>query len=468
MSQKIDNGRGCPGPTEITRHSMLKRFKKGGIHPNPMKLTAGRPILATEAPREVRLLLSQHIGAPAKSIVKPGDEVEAGQMVAEAGGFVSAPVHTPIAGKVKKIEQVRDAQGLWKEAILIEAPEPEEGARPASVDFDESHPLRSDEEIDRLSGQEIIEIVGQAGIVGLGGAAFPTRVKLTIPQGKKAEVFIINGAECEPYLTCDDALMRRYPREIVAGLRYLMKATSAPRALIGIEANKPEAIAALTDAVKDYPEIEVSALRTAYPQGGETQLIEALTGRVVPAGGLPIDAGAVVDNVATAFAVYRAVKFGEPLMKRVVTVTGVDVENGGNFIAANGMATDRLIELAGGLPENTGKVIGGGPMMGRAMSTVEAPLTKGSGGILIVPEKESGRGVVSPCIRCCRCVSVCPMSLEPYLLQNLGQFGMAEEAREAGVLNCMECGCCSYICPANRPIVDYIRLSKLQIRKLPK
>lgn len=430
-----------------------------------MKLTAGRPIRPTEAPAEVRLLLSQHIGAPAKCIVKPGEEVSAGQKVAEAGGFVSAPVHTPIAGKVKKIELIRDAQGLWKEAIIIEALPAEDGEKRLEIAYDESKPLRSDEEIEALTAKEIIDIVGEAGIVGLGGASFPTRVKLTIPEGKKADYFIVNGAECEPYLTCDDALMRRYPREITEGVRYLMRATGAPKALIGIEANKPEAIMALTEATKGSPEIEVVPLRTAYPQGGEKQLIEALTGRAVPAGGLPIDAGAVVDNVATAFAVYRAVRYGEPLMKRVVTVTGISVEDGGNFIAANGMATDRLIDLAGGIPENTGKIIGGGPMMGRAMSQPDAPLVKGSGGILIMPEKDSQRRTPGPCIRCCRCVEVCPMSLEPYLLQSLGEFGMTDEAKEAGLMNCMECGCCSYICPSSRPIVDYIRLSKLRARK---
>lgn len=463
MSAQVDSGRKSTGTLKIAK--MLKRFKKGGVHPDPMKLTAGRPIMATEAPREVRLLLSQHIGAPAKCIVKPGEEVAAGQMIAEAGGFVSAPVHTPIAGKVKKIELVRDAQGLWKEAVWIEAPTPAEGEGSPRMEFDERSPLRSDGEIDALTPEEIVGIVGDAGIVGLGGAAFPTRVKLTIPEGKKAEIFVINGAECEPFLTCDDALMRRYPDEIVKGVRYLMKSVSAPRAIIGIEANKPEAIEALQHATMCHADIEVVPLRTRYPQGGEKQLVEAVTGRVVPAGGLPIDAGVVVDNVATAFAVYRAVKFGEPLMKRVVTVTGVNVKNGGNFIAANGMTTSSLIDIAGGLPEDTGKVIGGGPMMGRAMSTLDAPLTKGSGGILIVPERESERGKVSPCIRCCKCVQVCPMSLEPYLLQSFGEFEMAEEAKEAGVLNCMECGCCSYICPSNRPIVDYIRLDKLLLRK---
>lgn len=444
---------------------MLKKFKKGGIHPDPMKLTAGRPIEATNAPKEVRLFLAQHIGAPAKCIVKVGDEVTTGQKIAEAGGFVSAPVHTPIAGKVKKVELVRDAQGLWKEAIVIESLPAEEGEEPVKIQYDDKAPLRTAEEIEALTPKEIIDIVGEAGIVGLGGASFPTRVKLTIPEGKKADCFILNGAECEPYLTCDDALMRRYPNEIVAGLRYLMKAVGAPKAIIGVEANKPEAITALNNAVMMYPDIEVATLRTRYPQGGEKQLIQAVTGRVVPAGGLPIDAGCVVDNVATAFAVFRAVKFGEPLMKRVVTVTGVSLEQGGNFIAANGMSTHELIDISGGIPSDTGKVISGGPMMGRAISDVEAPLVKGSGGVLLMPEKDSLRARVLPCIRCCKCVEACPMNLQPYLLQTLGEFDLPAEGKEAGLLYCIECGCCSYVCPSCRPIVDYIRLSKLQIRK---
>ena len=443
----------------------LKRFSKGGVHPNPMKLTEGRPITPTPAPREVRLLLSQHIGAPAKCIVKPGEEVAEGQKIAEAGGFVSAPVHSPIAGKVKKIELVRDAQGLWKEAVLIEAHPLAEGEKRKMVEFAEPKPLRSDEEIAKLSGKDIIEIIGEAGIVGLGGAAFPTRVKLSIPPGKKADCFLINGAECEPYLTCDDALMRKYPRQIIDGVKLLMRAADTPEACIGIEANKPEAIQAMEAATMGLQNVHVVPLRTRYPQGGEKQLIQALTGRVVPAGGLPIDAGAVVDNVATAFAVHRAVRYGEPLYKRVVTVTGEEMHKGGNFIAANGMTTRELLDMAGGLPKDTGKLIAGGPMMGRAMSTDEAPLVKASGGFLAMPESESQRGEVGPCIRCCKCVDACPMNLQPYLLQILGEFDKPEEAKENGVMNCIECGCCSYTCPSNRPLLDYIRLSKIQLKK---
>ncbi|MCH5214925.1 MAG: electron transport complex subunit RsxC [Muribaculaceae bacterium] len=443
----------------------LKRFKNGGVHPDPMKLTAGKPIVGAPCPRKVTLFLSQHIGAPAKCIVKVGEKVEEGQMVAEAGGFVSAPVHTPIAGVVKKIDLVRDSQGLWKEAILIEEEPSEEPKKSQTLGFDQKNPLRSDDQIEKLSGKEIVDIIAEAGIVGLGGAAFPTRVKLTLPPGKKADVFLINGAECEPYLTCDDALMRAYPGEIVRGIRYLMKASGTSKAMIGIEANKPEAIEALEMVTMSSPDIEVVPLRTAYPQGGEKQLIQALTGRAVPAGGLPIDAGVIVDNVATAFAVYRAVKFGEPLVKRVATVTGVDVKDAGNFIVAVGTDMNSVLELAGGIPEETGKIISGGPMMGRAVSQPDAPLMKANGGFVLMPKTDTARGEVAPCVRCCKCVDACPMNLQPYLLQILAEYELPDDAKENGVLNCMECGCCSFICPSNRPIVDFIKLSKLQLRK---
>ena len=449
---------------------MLKTFRKGGVHPDPMKITAGKPIRTIPMPKEVKILLSQHIGAPAKCIVKPNDVVKAGQMVGEAAGFVSAPVHTPIAGKVKKIELVRDGQGLWKEAVIIEAfpPEGEEAPGELKADFDCSSPVRSDNEIMALTPKEIVEIVGDAGIVGLGGASFPTRVKLTLPPGKSADLFIINGAECEPYLTCDDTLMRTYAKEVVEGIVYLMRAAGTPKAIIGIEANKPEAIHSMQEAAKLRMDLEIVPLRTRYPQGSEKQLIEALTGRVVPAAGLPVDAGVIVDNVATAFAVQRAVRYGEPLMKRIATVTGIGVKDAGDFIVPTGISARELIEYAGGLPEDAGKVISGGPMMGRSMSQLDSPMAKANGGILVMPADESMRGDVSPCIRCCNCVTACPMSLEPYLLQTLGEFDKDDEALEAGVLNCLECGCCSYICPSNRPLLDYIRLSKQRVRKMKK
>ncbi|MBD5311401.1 MAG: electron transport complex subunit RsxC [Bacteroides sp.] len=433
----------------------MKTFHKGGIHPNPDKLTADMHTMPVAAPAVCRLMLSQAIGAPAKPVVKPGESVTAGQMVAEAGGFVSAPVHTPVSGTVKKIEPVRNPQGLWQDAIIIEtAP----GENPEEQ--------RQSRTIDEVSPKEIIDIVGRAGIVGLGGATFPTRVKLSVPSGKKAEVIVINGAECEPYLTCDDRLMQENPKAIVDGTRLIMKATDCQRAVIGIEENKTLAIEAMRKAVRDIPSITVEVLVKKYPQGSEKQLIEATTGRVVPAGGLPIDAGAIVDNVATAAAVADAVLRGLPLTARIVTVTGPAVSKPGNFLVPLGTPVSTLIELAGGLPEDTGKVIGGGPMMGRAMCDLEAPTTKGLSGVLILPRGMSMRAEAGPCIRCARCVSVCPMGLEPYLLMTLGELGRWEEAKARGAANCLECGCCSYTCPASRPLLDYIRLDKMEIRKL--
>lgn len=433
----------------------MKTFHKGGIHPNPDKLTADIPTMPVAAPAVCRLMLSQAIGAPAKPVVKPGESVTAGQMVAEAGGFVSAPVHTPVSGTVKKIEPVRNPQGLWQDAIVIET---------APGEYPEEQ--RQSRTIDEVSPKEIIDIVGRAGIVGLGGATFPTRVKLSVPPGKKAEVIVINGAECEPYLTCDDRLMQENPKAIVDGTRLIMKATDCQRAVIGIEENKPLAIEAVRKAVRDIPSITVEVLVKKYPQGSEKQLIEATTGRVVPAGGLPIDAGAIVDNVATAAAVADAVLRGLPLTARIVTVTGPAVSKPGNFLVPLGTPVSTLIELAGGLPEDTGKVIGGGPMMGRAMCDLEAPTTKGLSGVLILPRGMSMRAEAGPCIRCARCVSVCPMGLEPYLLMTLGELGRWEEAKARGAANCLECGCCSYTCPASRPLLDYIRLDKMEIRKL--
>lgn len=447
----------------------LKSFGKGGVHPNPNKLTADNPIQGMPLPKSVSLFLSQHIGAPAKCIVKPNDVVKAGQMVAEAGGFVSAPVHTPIAGKVKKIDKVRDGQGLWKECILIEAEPTEEGSHIQQfVAYDETAPLRSEEEIAALSPKEIIDIVAEAGIVGLGGASFPTRVKLSIPPWKSADLFLINGAECEPYLTCDDILMRTYTRQILDGISYLMRAAGTQEAIIGIEANKQTAIERLRNEVSSYGNISVVPLKTMYPQGSEKQLIYALTGRVVPTGGLPVDAGVIVDNVATAFAVERAVRYGEPLMKRVVTVTGPNVSRPGNYLVATGTSSEEVIAFAGGIPENTGKIISGGPMMGRAMSCIDAPMAKANGGILLLPEEMSNRAEPLPCIRCAKCVAACPMNLEPYFLEILGEFDQIVEAKEHGALNCLECGCCSYVCPSNRPILDYIRLARQKIRNLPR
>lgn len=432
-------------------------FKKGGIHPPENKITADKPIVAAPVPTEVRIMLSQSIGVPAKPIVKPGDTVTSGQMIAEAAGFVSAPVHSPVKGVVKKIEPTRTPQGIWQDSIVISV---------EALDNDSlSLKPRTDDEVRRLSSEEIVSIIGESGIVGLGGATFPTRVKLTIPKGKIATTVLINGAECEPYLTCDDALMREEANKIVKGAQLIMRATGARECFIGIEDNKPEAIAAMTKAVNSVASMGVVTLKKKYPQGSEKQLIYAITGKIVPAGGLPIETGCIVDNVATAYAIYDAIYNRKPLTDRVVTVTGPSLSNPGNFFVKNGTPIDDIIKFAGGLPEDTGKVIAGGPMMGRAISCLEATATKGLSGIVVLPESESVRKLSQPCIRCSKCIYVCPMGLEPYLFMLQADVRMWESMAEHGVMNCLECGCCSYACPANRPILDMIKLGKQELRK---
>ncbi|MCM1291117.1 MAG: electron transport complex subunit RsxC [Prevotella sp.] len=437
---------------------MIKTFKKGGIHPKADKLTAKTAIKPLPTPATIRLMLSQSIGAPAKAIVKSGDYVTMGQLVAEPGSFVSAAIHSPVAGTVKKIESTRNPRGLWQESILIETD-------PDAVHEIKTTP-RSEVEIEALSSKDLIRIIAEAGIVGLGGAAFPTHVKLSIPEGKHADYILINGAECEPFLTCDDVLMKESADTIISGTRLLMKASGAARGIIGIEENKPEAIERMREAARPHDDISVVILRKKYPQGSEKQLIEALTGRRVPPGALPIDVNVIVDNVATANAVYDAVYLRIPLIRRVVTITGPLLDAGGNFLAPNGVSIKDLIDFAGGLPEDTGKVISGGPMMGQAVADLDAPIVKATGGITILPENMSQRKDSGPCIRCARCVSACPMGLEPYLLILQSQRSYWEETRKHSAMACLECGCCSYICPAHRPLLDYIKLAKSHIRTL--
>ncbi len=434
----------------------MKTFRKGGIHPDGSKLTSEAAVIAIQMPAELALPLSQAIGAPSKPLVKAGDTVQRGQMIAEAGGFVGAPVHSPVTGTVKKLDHVHTPQGQWQDAIIITPDTEAQDTDPA--------PLTA-EEAEALTPAEIVKAVGDSGIVGLGGATFPTRVKLSPPEGKVPDTIIINGAECEPYLTCDDRLMRTGAAEIISGTRLIMRSVSVSRAIIGIEENKPQAIAAMRDAAAPYPDIEVVVLKKKYPQGGEKQLIQALTGREVPAGGLPVDVGCIVDNVATAYAVHQAVVMRRPLTCRIVTVTGPSLQRPGNYLAPFGTPLSALIEAAGGLPEDTGKVIAGGPMMGRAVSCLDAPSTKGTSGILVLPQEMSSRRDAGPCIRCGRCVDACPMGLEPYLLMLHAVHSRWDDARSRGVMNCIECGCCSYSCPSSRPILDHIKLAKMNLKK---
>lgn len=449
---------------------MLKRFKKGGIHPDPDKQrTSGIPLRYIKQPASLTILLGQNIGASSKPVVKVGDTVKRGDLIAEAGGFVGASIHAPLSGTVRKIERVRDLSGYWKDAILIETFQENEKTE-FYIEMSEQEFAAG---LMEKAPQEIVARIADAGVVGLGGAAFPTRVKLTIPDGKRIDYLLLNGAECEPYLTCDDRLMRDRGEDILRGALLMAKACGARMILCGIESNKPEALERMRMAAERLRPlaaelnrtIEVFALRTRYPQGSEKQLIQALTNRVVPVSGLPSDVGCVVDNVATAFACYQAVMFARPLTHRIVTVTGPDIINPGNYVVPNGTSYQHLIEEAGGLNEDAGKLISGGPMMGKAMASADTPVVKSAGGLLVLPSSMSHRRAERTCIRCGRCVSACPMGLEPYLLMTYSEMHLQQDAELSGVMSCLECGTCSYICPSYRPLLDAIRLSKSIIRK---
>ena len=433
----------------------MKTFRIGGVHPAENKLSAGKAIETLALPKQAVFPLSQHIGAPATAIVKKGDVVKVGTKIAEAGGFVSAAIFSSVSGKVNKVDSVIDASGYRKPAIFIdvEGDEWEE-----SID-------RSSELVKEcnLTPEEIVAKIKNAGVVGMGGACFPTHVKLTPPPGCKADCVIINAVECEPYLTADHRLMLEKADEILVGVQILMKAAKVTKGYIGIENNKPDAIKLMTEKATAYPGIEIVPLKVKYPQGGEKQLIDAITKRQVASGALPISTGAVVQNVGTAFAVYEAVQKNKPLFERVITVTGKSVAKPSNFLARIGTPMKQLIDACGGLPEDTGKVIGGGPMMGKALVNIEVPTAKGSSGILIMNQKEAKRGEAQTCIRCAKCVSACPMGLEPYLLGALSENGDFETMEKERIMDCIECGSCQFTCPANRPLLDYCRLGKSKV-----
>lgn len=434
----------------------MKTFRIGGVHPNDNKIySAHKQITEVPLPKKAVIPLVQHIGAPAKALVVKGDKVKVGQLIAEAGGFVSANIHSPVSGTVTKVDSTVDAWGLRMPAIFID------------VEGDEWMPEidRSDElnTICKLEAKEIIEKIKAAGIVGLGGACFPTHVKLMPPPGKKAEVLVVNGVECEPYLTCDHQLMLEKGEEIMVGIQILMRALDIKKAVIGIENNKTDAIKLMQKLSSRYLGVSVEPLKLRYPQGGEKQLIDACISRQVPSGALPIEVGAVVDNVATIFAVYEAVQKNKPLISRVMTVTGKDVKNPGNYSVRFGTPLSEVLEFAGGIPQSTGKIIGGGPMMGRAMNNVDMPTNKRVSGVLMLTKEESYRKEPSACIRCAKCVSACPMGLEPYLLSKLAALSRFDEMEKHNVMDCIDCGCCQFTCPSNRPLLDYIRMGKAQV-----
>lgn len=434
----------------------MNTFRIGGVHPHDNKqYSAHQPITECPLPQKAIIPLVQHIGAPAQPVVEKGQKVKVGELIAKAGGFVSANIHSPFSGTITKIDSTLDAWGMRMPAIFMDV----EGDE--WLDNIDRTPALVRE--CQLEGKAIVDKIAEAGIVGLGGACFPTHVKLLPPPGKKAEVLIVNGVECEPYLTCDHQLMLEHGEEIIVGIQILMRALNIQKAIIGIEKNKPDAIKHMQDLASKVLGVEVKPLKLKYPQGGEKQLIDACIGRQVPSGALPIEVGAVVDNVATIYAVYEAVQKNKPLISRVMTVTGKSMTKPGNYSVRFGTPLSDVVALAGGVPEDTGKIIGGGPMMGRAMNNINMPTNKRVSGLLFMPERESVRVEPENCIRCGKCVSACPMGLEPYLLSKQAQLQMWDEMEQHSVMDCIECGCCLYTCPSHQPLLDYIRMGKAKV-----
>lgn len=429
---------------------MRKVSFSGGIHPPHSKaFTESKAISEAEPPKIVYIPLRQHIGAPTEAIVKPGDRVCVGEPIAEPKGFVSAAIHSSVSGTVKKILEM-DVPGGRGMCIQIEN------------DFkDEVHEsVKPKGSLETLEAKEIIEIIKNAGIVGMGGAGFPLHVKLSPPPEKPIDTIILNGAECEPFLTADHRLMLETPDKIFKGLQLMMKAVGVKKGYIGIEDNKPDAQKTMLELARLYPEIEVLGLRTKYPQGAEKQLIDAVTGREVPSGGLPMDVGVAVSNVATSAAVCDAVYDGMPLIKRVCTVTGTMINEPKNLMIRVGTMINEIVAQCGGYTANPGKFILGGPMMGLAQSTDVLPSTKTTSGILVFDKQNAVLPDATNCIKCCKCVDICPARLQPLYISAYSLKDKFEEAETYGALDCIECGSCSYICPAKRPLLHSIRVAK--------
>ena len=439
----------------------LKTFRIGGVHPDENKLTNDAVTQVAALPEQAVFPLSQHIGAPAKPVVKKGDKVKVGTLIAEAGGFVSAPIYSSVSGTVLKIEDAIDATGYRKPAVIVKV----EGDEWEET-IDRSDTLETVAKHPELTPEEIVERIKAAGITGMGGAGFPTFIKLCPPPTAKAECVIINAVECEPYITADFRLMMEHADEILVGLELLMRAAKVKRGYIGIENNKPEAIALLTQkcaevfTTSEYA-VEVVPLAKKYPQGGEKQLVDAVTGRQVPAPpAIPVNVGAIVQNVGTAFAVYQAVMKRKPLFERYTTVTGKQVARPGNFLVRMGTPFRNLVDFCGGLPEGDNKVLAGGPMMGKACFSLDVPVTKGTNCVTILTDDDARRKEPEPCIRCAKCVGACPMGLEPYLLATCSSKKMWDKVEQEDITSCIECGSCQFTCPAHRPLLDNIRQGK--------
>lgn len=434
----------------MSRHGFF-----GGVHPAYNKAMASREgIREMPLPDELVVYFSQNLGAPSKPIIKKGDEVKKGQVIGESGGFVSTPVHAPTSGKVISIEKRPSPVGSDMLAAVIQPDGSDEWAPECNVG-------RGSSDLDR---EKIKTIIHDRGIVGMGGAAFPTHVKLSPPPGKKIDLLIINGAECEPYLAADHRVMLELAAEVVDGASLFASVIEVEKIIIAIEKNKPDAIKVMQRAIKGKNGFSVAPMDVIYPQGAEKQLIYALSGRKVPAGGLPMDVGVLVQNVGTAAAASEAVRYNRPLIQRVVTVTGKGIKHPGNVMARVGTKFSDLIEFCGGMVTDTIKIINGGPMMGIAQHSLEAGMTKGTSGLVLLTKDEVGQYGSDPCIRCGRCLEVCPMRLNPSHLSIFTERMRFEDAEEYNVMDCIECGCCAYVCPSRRPMVHHFRRAKAEIR----
>lgn len=433
----------------------IKSFR-GGVHPPEEKITSQKPIQELPLPKKVVIPLSQHTGVPAAPVVKVGDRVKTGQKIGETQGPISSTIHASLSGKVVDISDYPHPLGPPSLAITIE-----------SDGKDEYHPdIKHNNEYFRLHPNEIREIVREAGIVGLGGAAFPTYIKLSPSEDKWIDTVILNGCECEPYLTCDHRLMIEKTYEIIEGLKFIARTLEVTFCYIGIEKNKRDAIKAVEEEIHNEANMEVAPLKTKYPQGSEKQLIKAILNREVPSGGLPLDVGVVVQNVGTALAISEAVKKGRPLIERVVTVTGKGIKNPANLKVRIGTLFQDLIDYCGGFVGRPGKIIMGGPLMGFSQYTTLVPVIKGTTGILILPQEEMEEVEERACIRCGRCVDACPAGITPNLIGKFASKDRFDWAREYGALDCMECGVCAYLCPAKIPLVQLIKYAKTQLTRV--
>jgi len=436
---------------------VYKTFK-GGIHPPYNKeLASGKAITQVPIPSELVIPLNQHIGAPNSPLVSPGERVTVGQKIGETDAFVSAPVHASVAGTVKAVEDIKNFTGQIVKSVIIEA-DPQQPAFEAK----QTKPLAE------LSADEIRQIAREAGLTGMGGAAFPTHVKLTPPKDKPVDTVIINACECEPFLTCDHRLMLERPSDLVEGLKLFIKAVGAEKGIVGIEANKMDAVEKVRSAASAETTIEVEILDVKYPEGSEKQLISAVTGRKVPPGKLPSEVGCLVQNVGTAIALFEAASTGKPLYERVLTVTGQGIKEPSNFLVKVGTPISALIDAAGGLTGGPAKLIMGGPMTGWAQEEPTASVVKGTSGVLALPAELVDVREEHACVRCTKCVEACPMYLMPNYIVEAAQKEDWRKAELWGAVDCFECGCCSYTCPAYIPHVSYVRKAKAEIAAMKK